>query len=156
VTFSGDGQQTTNFGGFGDDRATAVAVTPHGKVIAVGHAGGGTGGSHFALARFNPGGSLDPSFSGDGRQTTGSGGQATGVALQGDGKIVAVGYGVGLARYNPDGSLDMGFAGDGTQATAFVPNAVALTPLGRIVVAGYVGPGPSQTNDFVLARYLGA
>ena len=101
-------------------------------------------------------GDPDVTFSGDGRQTTGVGGQATGVALQGDGKIVAVGYGVGLARYNPDGSLDMGFAGDGTQATAFVPNAVALTPLGRIVVAGYVGPGPSQTNDFVLARYLGA
>ena len=55
--------------------------------------GGGAGGD-FALARYNPDGSLDPSFSGDGKQTTdfvGDRDAATGVALQGDGKIVAVG-----------------------------------------------------------------
>jgi beta-propeller uncharacterized protein DUF5122 len=61
------------------------------------------------LTRYNPNGSLDTSFSGDGKQTTGFGGLfdgATGVALQG-GKIVAVGGGLGtggtsdfaLARY---------------------------------------------------------
>ena len=51
-------------------------------------------GSDFALARYNPNGSLDTSFSGDGKQTTDFGGsdEATGVALQGDGKIVAVGH----------------------------------------------------------------
>ena len=51
------------------------------------------GGGDFALARYNPNGSLDTSFSGDGKQTTDFGGSdgASGVALQGDGKIVAVG-----------------------------------------------------------------
>ena len=46
----------------------------------------------FALARYNPNGSLDTSFSGDGKQTTDFGGfdQAKAVAIQGDGKIVAV------------------------------------------------------------------
>ena len=51
-------------------------------------------GNDFALARYNPNGSLDPSFSGDGKQTTdfgGSDGGDTGWRLQADGKIVAVG-----------------------------------------------------------------
>ena len=72
----------------------------------------GGGGNVFALARYNPDGSLDLSFSGDGKQTTDVGapqqiGGAYGVALQGDGRIVAVGTGRGpnqtddfaLARY---------------------------------------------------------
>ena len=66
---------------------------PDGKIVVVGstHAAG------FALARYNPNGSLDTSFSGDGRQTTdfydeyGDAGGATAVALQPDGKIVVVG-----------------------------------------------------------------
>ena len=63
----------------------------------------------FALARDNADGSLDTGFSGDGRQTTDFGGadSANGVAIQGDGNIVAVGLGLGtnysidfaLARY---------------------------------------------------------
>ena len=63
----------------------------------------------FALARYNPHGSLDTSFSGDGKRRTDFGGNdgANGVALQGDGKIVAAGIGLGpsqtsdfaLARY---------------------------------------------------------
>ena len=58
----------------------------------------------FALARYNANGTLDTSLSGDGKQTTDFGGAdgARGVALQGDGKIVAVGHSGGdfaLARY---------------------------------------------------------
>src|SRR5207342_2614093 len=41
-----------------------------GKIVAVGRAAGGD----FGLARYNPDGSLDPSFSGDGKQTTDFGG----------------------------------------------------------------------------------
>ena len=76
----------------GLDGANGVALQGDGKIVAVGSAGGCCAGD-FALARYNPNGSLDPSFSGDGRQTTDFGGfdGANGVALQGDGKIVAVG-----------------------------------------------------------------
>lgn len=66
----------------------------------------------FALVRYNPNGSLDASFSGDGKQTTsfGGGDTATGVALQGDGRIVAVGsttnftsdFQFALARYQAE------------------------------------------------------
>ena len=164
TSFSGDGKQTTDFGGF-SDRATDVALQTNGKMVAVG--GNNVG---FALARYNPGGSLDPTFSGDGKQTTDFGASAAGdgVALQGDGKIVAVGRGPGvngyafaLARYNPNGSLDPSFSGDGKQATDFGflnqvggARGVALQGDGKIVAVG-VGAGPSQTDDFAIARYLG-
>ena len=70
-----------------------MALQADGKIVAVGDAGGGTTGGDFGLARYNANGSLDTSFSGDGKQTTdfGRSSGANGVALQGDGKIVAVG-----------------------------------------------------------------
>ena len=68
TSFSGDGKQTTDFGGFSG--ASGVALQGDGKIVAVGDAGGGTTGFDFALARYNPNGSLDTSFSGDGKQTT--------------------------------------------------------------------------------------
>ena len=116
--------QTTDFAG-GPDDAEAVALQANGKIVAVGEASFGLLGSDFALARYNPNGSLDTSFSGDGKQSTdfGDGDVANGVALQSDGKIVAVGRGAGsdfaLARYNPNGTLDPSFSGDGMQTTDF-------------------------------------
>jgi uncharacterized delta-60 repeat protein len=161
TSFSGDGRQTTDFGGL--DGATGVALQGDGKIVVVGGAGGRFG--DFALARYNPNGSLDTSFSGDGRQRTGGDlYEATGVALQDNGKIVVVGVGRGpnqtddfaLARYNPNGSLDTRFSGDGKLRTDFGgsdrANGVALQGDGKIVAVG-VAPGPSQTSDFALARY---
>ena len=126
ATFSGDGKQTTGFGG-GDDNANGVALQDDGKIVVVGIAPGTAGGfNDFALARYNPDGSLDTTFSGDGKQRTGFGfhtaAAANGVAIQGDGKIVVVGNAgnsFALARYNPDGSLDTSFSGDGKQTTSF-------------------------------------
>jgi uncharacterized delta-60 repeat protein len=160
TSFSGDGKQMTDFGG--SDAANAVAL--HGsKIVLVGGGSlGGTGGTKFALARYNPNGSLDTSFSGDGKQLTDAGNVANGVVIQPDGKIVAAGgYGFDLARYNPNGSLDTSFSGDGKQTTDFgSPNqiggasGVALQGNGRIIAVG-IGRGPTQTDDFALARYLG-
>ncbi|WP_248783003.1 delta-60 repeat domain-containing protein, partial [Streptomyces exfoliatus] len=80
---------TTDFGG--DDVAERVAVQADGKIVAVGRAGGAF--RDFALARYNTDGSLDTTFNGDGRVTTDFGGDdvAERVAVQADGKIVAVG-----------------------------------------------------------------
>ncbi|HXF00954.1 MAG TPA: hypothetical protein VN458_11490 [Solirubrobacterales bacterium] len=163
-SFSGDGKQTTDFGSNGD-QASEVALQANGKIIAVGGKGpAGFDDTTFALARFNPSGTLDTSFSGDGRQTTNfgetfRGDRANGVALQGDGKIVAVGNGDGgdnqdfaLARYNPSGTLDTSFSGDGKLTTDFggseAANGVALQGDGKIVVVGVGG-----TSSFALARY---
>jgi hypothetical protein len=54
----------------------------------------------FSAVAIAAAGDLDPTFSGDGKQTTDFGdlAGATGVALQGDGKIVAVGVGFGTDR----------------------------------------------------------
>ena len=146
LAFSGDGRQTTDFGGR-FEAATGVALQGDGKIVAVGDAGGHD--DAFGLVRYNPNGSLDPSFSGDGKQRTGFGGYQDGaaaVAVQGDGKIVAVGHAGGiytdfaLARYNPDGSRDPGFSADGKQTTDFggddKARAVAIQENGKIVVVG--------------------
>ena len=103
TTFSGDGRQTTDFGG--SDRANGVALKSTGRIIV---AGGGGASGDFAIARYNPTGSLDTSFSGDGKQTTdfGAGGErANAVALQGDGNIVAAGNALGA-----DGTRDFALA----------------------------------------------
>ncbi len=75
-----------------------MALQGDGKIVAVGRSGPSLSGGDFALARYNPNGSLDTSFSGDGKQTTDFGGSADGaseVAIQANGKIVAAGYGLG-------------------------------------------------------------
>jgi uncharacterized delta-60 repeat protein len=72
----------------------------------------------FAVPRYNVDGSLDTSFSGDGRQSTDFGGADFGhaLALQPDGKLIVAGrvdeFGAndwGVVRYTADGSLDTSF-----------------------------------------------
>jgi uncharacterized delta-60 repeat protein len=145
-TFSGDGRQTTDFGG-GGGGAQGVAVQDDGKIVA---AGGSEG--HFALARFLSDGSLDASFAGDGTLITdfGPGGSvAFDVAFQANGKIMAVG-GAGdsaLARYTADGSLDTTFGGDGTAGLGKSGYALAIQPDGKIVIAG------ASEGNFAVSRY---
>ena len=64
---------------------------------------GRRGGDDFALARYNPNGSLDTRFSGDGKRTADIGGidWAEGVAIQGDGRIVAAGLRQRRRRLRP-------------------------------------------------------
>jgi uncharacterized delta-60 repeat protein len=165
--FSGDGKQTTDFGGGFNEGATGVALQANGKIVAVGSVG--APGGDFALARYNPGGSLDASFSGDGKETTDFGGDelATAMALQGDGKIIVVGQAgaddrdFALARFNPNGTLDTSFSGDGKETTDLgggsdLAQGVALQGDGKIVVAGFAGttsPNGDNFGDFALARY---
>jgi uncharacterized delta-60 repeat protein len=170
-SFSGDGRVQTNF--TGSDGAADVALQGN-KIVVVGRSTNNANGfGYFALARYNPDGSLDPSFSGDGKQTTLWGGfgegEATGVALQSDGKIVAVGItnihgshtrDFALARYTLNGSLDPSFSGDGKQTTelGFLgefgvefawANGVAIQADGKIVAVGEASDIPA----FALARF---
>jgi len=149
--FSGDGKVVLSFGGK-YHRGWDIAVQPDGRVVVVGEKILASGGTDFAVARFNPNGSLDTTFGGDGRQTINFGAidQALGVALQTDGKIVVAGQtsgadymaDVAVARLNKNGTLDPGFGGDGRVTTDFNGSDnggfdVALQQ-GKIVVAGYV------------------
>jgi uncharacterized delta-60 repeat protein len=167
TSFDTDGTVTTPFGAAGDeDVAFGVAVQTDGKIVAAGISGD----EDFAVARYNPDGSLDTSFDGDGRVTTEVSGvdEARGVAIQTDGKIVVAGFanalsgsgGLGgdfaMVRYNTDGSLDTSFDGDGkviTEVGSFSGPAfaVALQSDGKIVVAGRASTGTH--DDFALVRY---
>lgn len=109
-------------------------------------------------------GDLDPTFGTEGRVLTDFGGhdQATALAREADGRIVAVGatdaegtFEFAVARYRKDGSLDRSFGGDGKVATDFgesgVAFAVAVQKDGRIVVAGEAKV--NGRTSFALVRY---
>ncbi len=106
------------------DSGQSIALQPGGKILVAGYSANEYEQDGFALARYNADGSLDISFSEDGRLTTDIGflfAYSKGLALQAAGKIVVVGGSDGkfaMARYNPDGSLDTSFSGDGKLTTS--------------------------------------
>jgi len=165
ATFSGNGKVTTRFS-VGVDHASAIALQADGKIVVAGTAGiyfawPSPSGAEFALVRYNPDGTRDTTFSGDGRTTTNftPGFDSVGrVTIQADGTIVAAGIARGsrkiaLASYNPDGTLDTTFGDGGTKISAFVPgarvSAIAIQPDDRIVAAGFIDDGAT----LALARY---
>lgn len=161
-TFDGDGKVSTGVG-TSTDTGKAMALQSDGKIVVVGNALGATTNLDFGVIRLNPDGSLDTTFSGDGRTTTATPGnvvdQANAVAIQADGKIIVAGSTViggstdfAVFRYNVDGSQDFGFGAGGFAIVALdgndQANAVAIQPDGKIVVAGY-----SNTGDFAVVRF---
>jgi uncharacterized delta-60 repeat protein len=129
TSFHGDGKVVFDvFGGIGDS-TQAVAIQPDGKIVLAGFwcgFGANCNVGTFALARFNPDGSLDTAFGSGGRTLVAfpnGWAQATDVAIQADGKIVAAGWrnddddvndaDFALVRLEPDGDLDPSFSGDG-------------------------------------------
>ncbi len=171
-TFTLDGRVITSVGN-SIDQANAVAVQPDGRIVA----GGGTLSAecgvsgcdtHWALLRYQSNGFLDPNFGGgDGIVTTDMGsGSIYDIAIQGDGKIVAVGDGFEgvendfvVARYLANGTPDSNFGSGGIVRTDFglhdAASAVAINPDGTIVVAGSQGlAAPAFNSTFALARYL--
>lgn len=166
-SFGGDGKVTTDFAG-SHDSVTALAIQSDGRTVAAGYAVLSDT-YQFALARYNPDGSLDTTFDGDGKATNDFGSpQSEGhaVTIQADGRIVVAGRTLqsgqldfGVARYNNDGSLDVTFGGDGEVTTDFgVGNdnahGVAIQQDGRIVAAGCAGHMcEDSSDDLGLARY---
>jgi uncharacterized delta-60 repeat protein len=164
TSFGGDGIVVTPIGG-GDEGAEALAVQADGKLVAAGWDGVKRR-PRIALVRYNPDGSLDASFGGDGTVTTRikpRGGRADAVAVQEDGKIVAAGTAVqkefergafALVRANPDGTLDPSFGRDGIVTTRIDlsqggsrARALVVQSDGKLVAAGV------SAEQFALARY---
>lgn len=131
-TFSGDGMQSVDFAlvSGGNDRGTAVAVDSRGRVVLAGRAAWSSTDDDFAFARLLANGTLDTSFSGDGRATVafdaGPSGHALDragdVAIQRDGAIVACGFvevdaaggrELAVVRLLDNGAADPSFSGDG-------------------------------------------
>ena len=167
ASFGSGGDVFTDFGG-SQDRANDVLIQANGKIVA---AGGTCTGINFdvcdfALARYNPDGSPDPSFGTGGKVITHFAGVSTlafSIAVQPGGKIVAAGLAFGgsgfdfaLARYHADGSLDARFGSGGMLTTDLASgddfgNAVVVLPTGKIVAAGAAFNG--ATFDLALVRY---
>jgi uncharacterized delta-60 repeat protein len=151
TTFAGGGRVITSFTSVGDG-AGAVVIQPDAKILVVGAGNNGpqtTPG--FAVARYNPDGSLDASFDGDGKVLSDFGAGSS-VALQPDGKILVAGG--ALARYNANGSLDTSFGTNGKLVpTTYYPRQVLLQPDRDIVVVGTVwNTPPRQNGDFTVVR----
>ncbi len=159
-TFGNGGVVTTPIGSHAS--GDAVVVQPDDKILIVGSSGDlNISTSTFALARYNPDGSLDNGFGNSGVVTTSVNGygDGNGVALQPDGKIVVVGSdssppAFALVRYNSDGSPDNSFGNGGVVTTSIANGDVLWTPAiqpdNKIVA---VGGGFS--DGYALARYLG-
>jgi uncharacterized delta-60 repeat protein len=166
LSFGEGGHVATSFPGWAGGAALGIAVQADGRIVVagvVGNPGGLYGGPGvFALARYNRDGSLDVSFGTNGLVTTAFPGEfyadATGIALQPDGRIVAAGstfapkqtfHHVVVARYNSDGSLDPSFGTGGRVDTNVssspLVNGVAVGD-GHVVVVGSAG-------RLVLVRY---
>ena len=168
TSFGGDGRVKTRF--FGESQALNVAIQADGKIIALGLVRDpATQLLRAALARYNPDGSLDPTFGGDGKVVTKLGGdtRVKALAIQTDGKIVIggsghldnVGWQFALVRYNVDGSLDPTFGVGGRAFTSIGDSTdqgwvdVSVQADGTILTAGTVAVTP--VSKFVLARYDG-
>ncbi|HEX7331058.1 MAG TPA: post-COAP-1 domain-containing protein [Pyrinomonadaceae bacterium] len=179
VRYNADGSLDSSFGSGGItslftlDFASAedVVLQSDGKIVITGNSIDVNAFSPFLLlARFNSDGSLDDSFDSDGiflvPQAVGSMPEfGNAVALQSDGKIVAVGQGEAggssidfvVVRCNTDGSLDSSFGTGGIVFTNIndqtdAANDLAIQADGKIVVAGTTNNQALNAVP-VIARY---
>ena len=183
--FASDGSLDTTFGSSGvgltgltdafGNGAYGPVIQPDGKILICDtRKSNGTSGQDFFVARFNANGTLDTSFSFDGKVTIdfdgGTGADTcTAIALQADGKIVIAGAtydasnnsDFAIARLNSDGTLDTTTFGAGTGKTTVAfdlggtnrdeASALVIQPDGKILIAGTVQTA-SNGNDFGVVR----
>lgn len=144
--------------GPGFHTAQDVTIQDDGKIVIAGGEG------DFIFARYNPDGSVDPTFAGTGAQSVDFGGtldSAYAVGIQANGYVVATGStnaGGGFAdmattRLDASGAIDTTFGGDGkvtfgASEDGDHASSLAIQADGKILVAG-----DSNNGDFTLARY---
>lgn len=173
--FLDDGNLDPSFGGgtgtvrvafsSGNAFGNAVAVQSNGKILVAGYARVGTV-FHFAVARLDAAGVLDPQLDGDGRLTTtiGTTSQASSIAIDATGRFVVAGFArfasnddMALARYDGTGALDTNFGGGGivTLPVGSGPdaaNAVAVQSDNKILIAG--SARFANDDEIAIARWL--
>ena len=178
TTFGDDGIVMTDFLTGIDETAGGVAVDSRDRVVI----GGGVrsprdGSDRFAVARYRTDGSLDTQFARIGKVITNffSTRREAAKALLVDShdRIVLAGWAsarvrqgqrphgseLALARYRSDGTLDTTFDGIGKRLhdlvfdQSEVIQAVALSPMGRIIVAGRVNLRHDDRQAFVASFF---
>jgi uncharacterized delta-60 repeat protein len=146
TAFGSGGKRVISFGGDSlGESVFGAALQPDGKIVLA-------GGSDLraAVARLNPNGSLDTTFSGDGKKTfnwaPGDFSRTQAVLVLPDGKLVVAGFSgpeggdIQAARLKTNGALDTAFGTGGKARVDFGDTefgfAAARQADGRIVVAG--------------------
>jgi len=125
TAFGSGGKRVIGFGGRGlGESVFGAALQPDGKIVLVGGSG-----LRAAVARLNPNGSLDTTFSGDGKKTfnwaPGDFSRAQAVLVLANGKLVVAGFSgpeggdVQVARLKANGALDTAFGTGGKAAVDF-------------------------------------
>lgn len=161
--FSADGRIIDNFD-TNVDKGTCIAVQPDGKILVGGHSYI-QGDYDFVLIRYNTDGSLDNTFSNDGKASVNFGvtydDYATAMVLEDDGKITLAGYtdlntinsSVCLARLLPDGTLDPSFGTNGRVFTDAGTNTDAAEGIAVNAEGKYAVCGKAQFNDYFIILY---
>jgi uncharacterized delta-60 repeat protein len=181
TSFNGTGVASHRLGG-ANSRGTSLALQPDGKIVLGGGRATGPGETEFfnerhgmLAARYNPDGSLDPSFNGAGFNMADFGGDSRddveSVLLQGS-RVVLVGTrfrkvqfvpngsDFALAAFDANGALDGTFNVGGLALTDFNKGheycgAGVLQADGKVIAAGFtIEPTTNKTGtEVVLARY---
>src|SRR5829696_7072907 len=146
---------------------TDVVIQPDGKVLAAGSLGPrwGDARARVVMARLLSDGTLDTGFGDAGVFETDSLISPEELAIQADGKIVAIGESPGetgtdfaVIRVDDDGTIDTSFADAGRAVARREArgSTVAVRPDGRIVAAGdnWQLGGDDIDTEFVVAGYL--
>ncbi len=169
TTFDDDGYRTIPFTSVNSSGFIAIALQTDGRILALGFLN--------ILYRFNPNGSLDTSFDGDGSREALNGdfgrSDVSDLVVTPSGKITVVGFptyffngfvpiNYRIARYLPDGSPDTSFSNDGfldidaTPASHDGATAVATDNRGRVIIGGLSATGvisdPWRDGSFSMLR----
>jgi uncharacterized delta-60 repeat protein len=165
-TFGNGGEVVMPFPTSQVGAALSVLIQPDGKIVVGGYVGlSEKGADAGVVVRYDAGGTLDNSF-GVGGEVAGMPGSfayVSGVALQGDGKIVLAGSDNGLYgptsmlvdRLNADGSVDTSFGTGGTSTGSDDGSAgpIIVAPDGTIIEGGSAVLQPGQVPSFALVQY---
>lgn len=145
-----------------EDAVSDMALQADGKIVVVGRTWQPYS-NDIAVVRYNPDGSLDPSFGKGGKvidDLSAGYDDAFALVVQADGKLVVGGLaadGIALVRYNPDGSSDFSFNSrvmiSRSKVGGIVVHALALQGDGKIVVAGRSSSNRGLNSEIALARY---
>lgn len=136
TSFGGNGKVVTDAGGGGF--LESIAVQADGRIVVA----GGGGGDDFGLVRFNANGTLDTSFSSDGKLAIPVGDDysaAYSLRVQADGRLLVAGiaqklisYGLGLEFLRDDFAL-IRLNANGTPDTSFGTGGQVIAPGGEII-----------------------
>ncbi|MEJ7588311.1 MAG: T9SS type A sorting domain-containing protein [Ferruginibacter sp.] len=159
-TFSQDGKQNNVFGADGYS-PESLAIQKDGKLVLAGYSEDQSGSSSaFAVARYNPNGSLDPTFGEQGFQSTYLGDNfnfGRSVAINADGRIAVAGTddNYAIVLYKSNGTRDSSFGNNGIQSSHIGTGASSIQHiLFRNNNLYATGSGQFPGILGVLSRYL--